>query len=79
VYNGCTTRPTGRFHTRAPVFHTAATLLSLSVVTGLFAYDLVGSYSFDVARPLTLASLALAAVLFIADAIVTALKPAESR
>jgi hypothetical protein len=51
----------------------------LAVVTGLFAYDLVGEYSFAVARPLAVASLALAAVLFVADAFVTPREPVESR
>lgn len=61
------------------MFRTAATFLSLAVVTGLFAYDLVGDYSLAAARPLALTSLALAAVLFVADAFFTPRESVETR
>ncbi len=57
----------------------ATMLLSLALVTGLFAYDLVGEYSLAVGRPLVLVSLALAAALFIVDAFVAPHDPVESR
>ncbi|HYH64188.1 MAG TPA: hypothetical protein VD866_05775 [Urbifossiella sp.] len=66
------------FVPEAPLYRAATTFLSLAVVTGLFAYDLVGEYSFAVARPLTLAALAVAAVLFVTDAIVSTGEPVES-
>lgn len=61
------------------MLRTATTLLSLAVVTGVFAYDLIGDYSLAVARPLVLAALVAAAVLFVADAFVKHGEPVESR